>query len=1048
MKPYKPLEIEPEILNYWKKKGIYAKTKVKNKGKKSFYFLDGPPYTSGKVHIGTAWNKSLKDSFLRYKRMTGINVWDRAGYDMHGVPTEQGVQKEKGLKTKDDIIKYGVSKFVKDCKDFSITNMEAMNKDFKRLGVWMGFENAYKSIDSSYMEGEWWLIKKAYENKRLYKGKKTMHWCAKCGTSLAKHELEYKNVTDESIFIKFKVKNKKNEFLIIWTTTPWTIPFNLGIMVNPELDYVKAKVNNETWIVAKQLASVFIKGVADKDFKITEEFKGKELEGTEYEHPFSDAIADYKELKQKSPKVHTVVLSEEYVDTSSGTGLVHMAPGCGPEDYEVGHRNNIPPYNNLTESGVFPESMKEFSGLAAKRDDKSFIEALDKRNALVAKTPVEHDYAFCWRCKQPIIYRTTEQWFFKVEDMKDKMRELNKKINWVPESAGSRNFDSWLDNLRDNGITRQRFWGTPIPLWECSKCKNIIVVGSIKELKKLAGTVPDDLHKPKIDNVKLKCKCGSEMERCPDILDVWIDAGSASWNCLDYPGKKELFEKLFPADFILEGIDQIRGWFNLLFVNSMVAMQRPSYKAVYMHGFINDASGRKMSKSLGNYILPDEVISKYGADTLRYYMIGAASPGVDLSYNFEDMTVKSRNLTILWNLHNYLIDLYKTLKVKPSELEYSKVKKLLGLEEKHILSKLNSTIEEVTDLFDNYALNDVPLKIEEFFLELSRTYLQLVREKASIGSDDDKKIVLYTLYKSLSDCLVLFTPIAPFITEKIYLDLKDTFKLKEDSISLVEWVKPNKNAIDKKLEENMEIVSDITQSILSGREKIQRGIRWPVKEVVIITDNSKTANAVKQLGELVKRQTNVKEIKVQSALEGVKLKVRPDYGKIAPEHKENTPKIIAKLSTDSPETILSHIEEKGKYEFSVDKDKFAIEKKHLIIERELPDKYGESEFKEGFVYLNKQLTDELEAEGFSREICRRIQALRKTSGLEKNDRISLYIKTDDELSEMLGKFEESIKVKVGADKIKISEQPPAKKHKNQSEEKIKDKIIELFFDKI
>jgi len=1048
MKPYQPLESEPEILNYWKKKEIYEKAKNKNKGKKSFYFLDGPPYTSGKVHIGTAWNKSLKDCFLRYKRMAGFDVWDRAGYDMHGVPTEQGVQKEKRLKTKDDIVKYGVGKFVKDCKDFSIKNMEVMNKDFKRLGAWMDFDSAYKSIDSSYMEGEWWLIKKAYENKRLYKGKKTMHWCAKCGTALAKHELEYKNVKDESIFLKFKIKGKDNEFLVIWTTTPWTIPFNLGIMVNPELDYVKAKVGNELWIVAKALASAFIKGVADKDFKITEEFKGKELEGIEYEHPFSDVIDDYKELKKKSKKVHTVVLSDEYVDTSSGTGLVHMAPGCGPEDYEVGHRNGISPYNNLSEAGIFPASMKEFSGFVAKKDDKLFTEALEKRAALIAKTPVEHDYAFCWRCKQPIIYRTTEQWFFKVEDLKEKMRQLNKNIKWVPDSAGSRNFDSWLENLRDNGITRQRFWGTPIPIWECDKCKEFVVVGSIKELKQLAGTVPDDLHKPKIDNVKLKCKCGSEMERCPDILDVWIDAGSASWNCLDYPKKKELFDKLFPADFILEGIDQIRGWFNLLFVCSMVAMQKPSYKAVYMHGFINDALGRKMSKSLGNYILPQEVVDKYGADTLRYYMLGAASPGVDLNYNFEDMKVKNRNITILWNLHNYLIDLYKTLKVKPSELEYSRVKKSLELEEKYILSKLNSTIEEVTELFDNYMLNDAPLKVEELFLELSRTYLQLVREKASIGSEDEKKAVLYTLYKTLFDSLTLFTPVAPFITEKIYLNLKDIFKLKEDSISMYAWPKPEKGVIDKKLEENIEAVNDVTQSILSAREKLQTGIRWPLKEAVIVTKNNATINAVKQLKELIKKQTNVKEVNVQDSIEGIKSKVKPDYAKLAPEYKEKTPKIIAKLSMDSPETILSHIEKHGKYEFKVDNEEFTIERKHLIIERKIPDRYCETEFKNGFVYLNKEITPDLEAEGFSREICRRVQSLRKKAGLEKNDRIALYIKTDIELKDFLEKFQESIKARVGADKLKISEQQVAKKHKHQSKEKIRDKVVELFFDKV
>ncbi|MAG08261.1 isoleucine--tRNA ligase [Candidatus Woesearchaeota archaeon] len=1049
MEPYEPLKSEPEILSYWKEKKVYEKAKEKNKGKKTFYFLDGPPYTSGKVHIGTAWNKSLKDSFLRYKRMAGFDVWDRAGYDMHGVPTEQGVQKEKGLKTKDDIIKYGVAKFVKDCKDFSIKNMEIMNQDFKRLGVWMGFDNAYKSVDSSYIEGEWWLIKKAYENKRLYKGKKTMHWCAKCGTALAKHELEYKNVRDESIFIKFKVKGKENEFLIIWTTTPWTIPHNLAIMAGPDIDYVRAKVGNEVWIVAKQLVSVFISGVADKEFEIIEEFKGKELEGMKYIHPLIEYIPPFKKIEEECPKAFTVVMSSEYVDTSSGTGLVHCAPGGGPEDYEVGLKNKLPPFNELNENGIFKEGMRKFTGKKAKENgDKFFIDALEQEGVLIATSPVEHDYPHCWRCKQPIIFRTTEQWFFKVEDMKDKMRQLNKKIEWVPESAGSRNFDSWLENLRDNGITRQRFWGTPLPIWECKNCKEFVVVGSLKELKELAGEVPEDLHKPKIDKVKLKCKCGSEMERSPDILDVWIDAGSSSWNCLDYPREKEIFEKLFPADFILEGIDQIRGWFNLLFVSSMVAMQKPSFKAVYMHGFINDALGRKMSKSLGNYILPHEVIDKHGSDTLRYYLLGAASPGVDLNYNFDDMKVKNRNLTILWNLHNYLIDLYKTLEIKPSELEYSKIKKSFDLEEKYMLSKLNSTIEEVTMLFDQYKLNDVPLKVEELILKLSRTYLQLVREKASIGIKDEKKAVLYTLYRTLFDSMLLFTPVAPFITEKIYLNLKEKFKLKEDSISMHPWPKAEKELIDKELEENMEAIDEITQALLSAREKLQTGIRWPLKEAIIVTGNAKTAAAVKQLKELIRRQTNIKEVNVKSSIKGIKLKIKPDYAKLAPEYKEKTPKLIAKLSTDSPETILFHIEQKGEYEFKVDNEEFSIKKEHLIIEREIPDKYCESKFRDGFVYVNKERTEELEAEGFSREICRRIQSLRKKAGLEKNDRINLYIKTDTELMGSLEKFQSGIKAKVGADKIKISDQAPAKKHKHQSEEKIKDKSVELFFNKV
>src|SRR3989344_597209 len=591
---YDAVKLEPEILEFWKKNNIYEKAKEKNKGKKKFYFLDGPPYTSGKVHLGTAWNKSLKDSVLRYKRMQGFDVWDRAGYDMHGMPTEQAVEKNLGIKNKDEIPNFGIANFVRECKEFAITNLMAMNNDFKRIGVWMDFENPYKSVDNNYMEGEWWLIKKAYENDRLYEGEKTMHWCFSCATSLAKHELEYENVKDDSIFVKFQVKGKENEFLIIWTTTPWTIPFNLGVMVNPNLDYVRAKVGNETWIVAKSLAAPFISGVADKKFEIIEEFKGNDLLGLKYIHPFENEISQFKELEKKHPKVHTVVLSEEYVDTSAGTGLVHMAPGCGPEDYEVGHRNDIPPFNTLTEQGIFDDSIPFLAGIKAK-------------GVLIAKTKVEHDYAHCWRCKNPVIFRTTTQWFFKIEDLKGKMRELNKGIKWIPDFAGSRNFDNWLSNLRDNGITRQRYWGTPMPIWRCNQCKEFVVIGSIDELKKLAVRIPEDLHKPWIDEVTIKCKCGHKKERIPNILDVWIDAGSASWNCLDFPRRKDLFDKLYPADFILEGIDQIRGWFNLLFVASMIAMDNVSFKSVYMHGFINDAQGRKMSKSLGNYILPQEV---------------------------------------------------------------------------------------------------------------------------------------------------------------------------------------------------------------------------------------------------------------------------------------------------------------------------------------------------------------------------------------------------------------------------------------------------------
>ena len=454
-KKYNPHDVEEEMLVYWQKNDIHAKAKQK-KGRK-FYFLDGPPYTSGSVHIGTAWNKALKDCFLRYKRASGFDVWDRAGYDMHGLPTENATMKKLSLKTKEDIQKFGIKKFIEECKKLCVQNMEVMNKDFQRMGVWMDFENAYQSIKKEFMGGEWWLIKKAHENGRLYEGLRTMTWCPISESALAKHELEYKTIKDDSVFVKFKVKNRKNEYLIIWTTTPWTIPFNLAIMVGPDIEYIRAKVGDEIWIVANALAGVFINGVVEKQFDILEKFKGEKLQGMEYEHPMHKELAKYyDDIKKKAEKTHTVLLSSEYVDTSGGTGLVHCAPGCGPEDFEVGYKNNIPPFNPIDTKGVFPKDMGIFSGLTARKDDDKFTEELKKENAIVAVTKVEHDYPHDWRHHSPVIFRTTKQWFFKVENLKERMIEENKKIKWNPLAAFNA-FDSWLKNLRDNSISKQRY---------------------------------------------------------------------------------------------------------------------------------------------------------------------------------------------------------------------------------------------------------------------------------------------------------------------------------------------------------------------------------------------------------------------------------------------------------------------------------------------------------------------------------------------------------------------------------------------------------------
>ncbi|MAG38566.1 isoleucine--tRNA ligase [Candidatus Woesearchaeota archaeon] len=1032
-KKYDFKAVEKKIRLFWNKNKIYEKAKNNNKGKKPFYFLDGPPYTSGRVHIGTAWNKALKDCVLRYKRMNNFDVWDRAGYDMHGLPVSLKVRSKLGLKHLDEIENYGIAKFVKECKKFSKENMLLMNKDFQKIGVWMDFENAYHPQAKEFIEGEWWLVKQAHKKNRLYRGEKVMHWCYDCTTSLAKHELDYELINDDSIFVKFKVKGKKNEFLIIWTTTPWTIPYNLAVMVNPELDYVKVDVEGETWIVASLLANVFISGVCDKKFKVKETFKGKKLKGTEYEHPFEKDIEIYKELKKKSPKIHSVILSKEYVDVSAGSGLVHCAPGCGPEDYEVGRKEKILPFNNLDEKGLFPKEMGKFANLKARVDDKEFIKALEKKGSIIATTKVEHDYAHCWRCKNPVIFRTTKQWFFKVEDLKKKMLELHKKTYWVPDTAFNA-FSSWLENLRDNGITRQMYWGTPVPIWRCSKCEEYEVIADSKELKKKIGKEPKDLHIPWIDKFSWKCKCKKgTMKRIPDVLDVWIDAGTTSWNCLNFPRDKKLFKKLYPADFILEGKDQIRGWFNLLLISSMIAMDKHSFKTVYMHGFIQDSKGRKMSKSLGNTISPYEVIDKYGADTLRYYTISAAKPGIDMNYNFDDTDVKHRNLFVFWNIQRLIFDLAKNTGKKPEKPDY----KNLSFEDKYMISKLNSSIKNCTDKFNNYYLNEAPLITEGLLLELSRNYIQFVREKSTSGNKKERKNVLDVMFETYLNSLIMFSPIIPFITESIYQNLRKEFKLKEKSIHLLKWPKPNKKLTDKALEEKFNIAKKVIASALSCRDQGNVGVRWPLKELVIDTADKNIKIAVKKLDKLIKSQLNIKKI----VFKKIKLdyEIKPNYSSLGKKFGKKTSNVAELINKSTDKIKKSMNKEKlklGKYEVLIE---------DLDVQKIIPQDYKSSEFSNTIVYLNLKTDKKLEEEGFARELVRRIQNLRKRANLNKEDQIELAIETTEK--KWLEKHSDNIKSKVGAKTIDITHET-TERFTFSSKERIKGKEFHLLLDKL
>jgi isoleucyl-tRNA synthetase len=902
-------QIEEDILKFWDKNNIYEKSKKKNEKGKKFYFLQGPPYTSGKIHIGHAWNNALKDIAMRYKRLNGFNVWDRAGYDMHGLPTENAVQKKLKLKTKEEIIEKGMDKFVKECMNFSLTHAKFMNDDLKRFGIWMDFDNAYMPIKKEFISGQWAFFKKADEQKRLYKGTKVMHWDSQTETSLAKHELEYKTVKDTSIFLKFRKKGTKNEYFIIWTTTPWTIPFNLAIMVNPDVDYVKMEVKTdngkEHWTVAGVLAGIFMNSVMGEKFKVIEECKGEKLEGQEYEHFLEEElVGKYQELKKQYPKVHSIILSKQYVDTTSGTGLVHCAPGCGPEDEEVARGYGIGGYNSLNEQGELTDG--KFKGWTAKVDDEKFIEYFKEKGHLLATTEVEHEYPHSWRSHKPVVFRTTEQWFLKTKDLIPKILNYSNDVNWVPKKSGE-SYDRWAENLRDNSVTRQRFWGCPVPVWINEKDKNdYIVIGSVEELEKLSGKTFDDLsiHKPWIDEIIIQ-KDDKTYKRIPDVADVWIDSGTASWNCLD--NNPKLIKEFFPADLVLEATEQTRLWFSLLDICSSIMFDKGCFKNSYVHGMILDFEGTKMSKSIGNIISPYEVVDKYSSEIFRYYLC-ELTPGENISFNWEDIKQKQRNLLVLTNIGNYIKDMLRDTKpLKSIDTRNAEI------EEKYIISRLSSTIKKTTDLFEKYQLDQTITEIEKLFLDLSRVYIKITRDKAN--NSETKAIVLTTLLEVYKKILQMFSTICPLLTEHLWQELKNQCVVKEESIHLANWPEADKKLIDQKTEQEFELGLEIIEKGLAERDKEQIGLKWPLKRATITTDEDIGDNLLA----IILMQLNIKEVEF----------IKPKK----PKDKENKENPATELKIELDTKLTPELESEG-YAREISRKVQAARKKAGLIKQD------------------------------------------------------------------------------------------------------------------
>jgi isoleucyl-tRNA synthetase len=945
-----PKQMEERIAAFWKKDDIYRKVKQRRKDQKAkkWFWLDGPPYATGSIHVGTAMNKVLKDFYIRYFRMIGHDVWDQPGYDTHGLPIENKVEKLLGFKSKKDIEEYGVEAFVGKCKEFATEFIGVMGEQFKNLGVWMDWENPYMTLSNEYIEGAWYTFKKAYERGLLFRGSYSVHVCPRCETAVAYNEIEYKEVEDNSIYVKFKVEGKEDEYLVIWTTTPWTLPSNTGVMANPKADYVKVNVGKDTLIVAKDmLESLMKKFIIDK-FKVLETVEGKKLEGIRYEHPLADMFVFQRGDSMKD--AHRVVMSEQYVSLGEGTGLVHTAPGHGAEDYNVGKENGLPVINPLDMGGKFNDNSGKYAGIFAKTADKMIIEDLRQRGAVLAEEKIRHDYPMCWRCDSPLLMMAVPQWFFKVTDIRKSLLEENRKMNWVPDWAGQR-FKNWLDSLGDWPISRQRYWGTPLPIWICdnSKCEEVVVIGSRGELPK--GQVPQDFHKPHIDNVTMPCKkCAiGTMRRVPDVLDVWFDSGVAAWASLGYPKDKETFKKWWPVDFVLEGPDQIRGWWNSSMIASVMTFDHSPYDNVLFHGFVLDAHGIKMSKSKGNITTTEECIERHGRDALRFYYL-SRQVWDDVYFKLADLADISKAFIVVSNTFNFVRTYVPSVpSKKPAHL---------NVEDKWLLSRLNSVIAEATEQNSKFVSQKAANAILEFALnDLSRWYIKIIRDRVWPEYDGkDKEAAYWTLFIATQALDKMLAPYCPFMAEEFYQRTLIPLIKRSDaleSVHMEDWPEADDKVIDSELESQMEIAKQIVEAASAARNEANIKLRWPVASVVVMSANKEVADAVKSTESVLLSMCNAKKIVVKAK----------DF--------------------------------KGEEGFA------------------------KAEFAHGSVLVEKEMGEDLVQESLMRELVRKIQDMRKNAGLKVGDRISLSLKSDENTEKMLSEKEKELLKEVGADRLTI-----------------------------
>ena len=1018
------VEREKEVEKFWEDEEIFEKSIEDRKDSPTYMFYDGPPTANGKPHIGHVLTRVIKDMIPRYRTMKGYKVPRKAGWDTHGLPVELEVEKKLGLDGKEQIEAYGLEPFIKECKE-SVWKYKGMWEEFSGVvGFWADMENPYVTYENNFIESEWWALKQIWDKGLLYKGFKVVPYCPRCGTPLSSHEVAqgYKDVKEKSAIVKFKVKGEDAYFLA-WTTTPWTLPSNVALCVNPVETYVRVRKEGTTYIMAEAL----VEKVLESDFEILDRFDGKSLEYKEYEPLF-----DFVDPKKKA----WFVTCDDYVTLTDGTGIVHIAPAFGEDDSRIGRKYDLPFIQLVNSKGEMTKETK-WEGVFVKKADPLVLKDLKENGKLFAAPTFEHSYPHCWRCDTPLIYYARESWYIKMTEVKDDLIRNNQTINWIPESIGKGRFGDWLENVQDWAISRNRYWGTPLNVWQCS-CGAMHSIGSIEELKSMSENCPEhiELHRPFIDAVTIKCpECGGQMKRVPEVIDCWFDSGSMPFAQHHYPFEnKEVFEQQFPADFISEAVDQTRGWFYSLLAVSTLIFNKAPYKNVIVLGHVQDENGQKMSKSKGNAVDPMDALREYGADAIRWYFYINSAPWLPNRFYGKAVQEGQRKfMGTLWNTYAFYVLYAEIDQFDPTKhkLEYDQ----LTVMDKWLMSKLNSLIKEVDEDLANYKVTEAARALQVFTDEMSNWYVRRCRDRFwAKGMEQDKVSAYMTLYTALVTLSKLAAPMIPFMTEQIYQNLvRNVDKSAPESIHLCDYPQVNEQLIDKKLEVDMDEVLDIVVLGRAARNEANIKNRQPIVDMYVKSDNVLD----KFYTDIIKDELNVKQVSFRDDVEDfVNYTFKPQLKTVGPKYGKQLGKIKEALAHLDGPAAMKKLKSDGALEFDFDGEKISLTMDDLLIETAKSENFVSQEDNQVTVVLDIRLTPELIEEGFVREVISKVQTMRKEAGFEVTDHIILSQSDNDKLAEIIKANVDQVKSETLADDIVFGSVSGYNKHWNLNGESV------------